>query len=575
MFIITTLIASSLVTADVRIEQLLPENAIAFATVEDVSSLVSQMQQMGVCDAFCDIAALIWDAGDADLSTFFGTDGECTIPNGQASWGLYPVVDFELGSVGLGMFAMLEADDPALSRNIMQALKKFDEANENEMELIDIGGRDVWSMQADFDLSIDALPIPIDLGRLSNIYFASTDGYILFGTESEGFSTLFSIIDGDATDDSLASNEVYEELMARCGTKGEAYAGVLLTNLSDALMQMDTSGMGMMIMPMIKSLFGDIHGIAQTVTFAPSDDVLLTGTYAILMPNGRDGLTGLFVSDASAVEIPSFVGDDTITYLQNSIAFDKVIPLIKDITASNPLLAMQLTPQIMEQMEMGVSLYLATLGSETHFMTTGTEPYTADSDGYMIAVECINEDALSNVLSMTMPSFGASPTDFLGNQIFTVDLGGGMMIPIPMDLSFSIAVGGGYVFIGSQFSVENALRAVANPKDAKSNHGLNAAASMIKHETVSGWGYGDMGKSMQMQKAVSNSMLGMNEEMLNEIEAFDPEMAAEMRAESESNLETQNAILDAMVKTFGSMAWNINADDTGFMSSVILMKSGK
>jgi len=144
-----------------------------------------------------------------------------------------------------------------------------------------------------------------------------------------------------------------------------------------------------------------------------------------------------------------------------------------------------------------------------------------------------------------------------------------------MDLSFSIAVGGGYVFIGSQFSVENALRAVANPKDAKSNHGLNAAASMIKHETVSGWGYGDMGKSMQMQKAVSNSMLGMNEEMLNEIEAFDPEMAAEMRAESESNLETQNAILDAMVKTFGSMAWNINADDTGFMSSVILMKSGK
>ncbi|MGY8753842.1 MAG: hypothetical protein ACKVIO_08095, partial [Phycisphaerales bacterium] len=77
------------------------------------------------------------------------------------------------------------------------------------------------------------------------------------------------------------------------------------------------------------------------------------------------------------------------------------------------------------------------------------------------------------------------------------------------------------------------------------------------------------------QKAVSNSMLGMNEEMLNEIEAFDPEMAAEMRAESESNLETQNAILDAMVKTFGSMAWNINADDTGFMSSVILMKSGK
>ena len=59
--------------------------------------------------------------------------------------------------------------------------------------------------------------------------------------------------------------------------------------------------------------------------------------------------------------------------------------------------------------------------------------------------------------------------------------------------------------------------------------------------------------------------------MYAQIEEFDPEMAAEMRAEAEQGLATQNALLDAMSKMFGPMAWNINADDSGFTSSYIFM----
>tara|TARA_X000001036_G_scaffold337060_2_gene316027 strand:- start:3329 stop:5011 length:1683 start_codon:yes stop_codon:yes gene_type:complete len=557
MFALTTLLTSSLLAADVRIDQVLPENTIAFASIDDISVLVSHLQTMEMYDAVFDMASI--------------DRGPWSIPKGQAGWGLYPVVDFESGTVGVGMFAMLESDDAAFATMMKQGFEGYAESNETEIELIDISGRDVWSVQYDFEFPEDALQLPMDFGELSTLYFAHSDGFILFGTEYDGFSKLFSLIDGDASESSLATNDVYDALMTRCGTEGEVEAGVLLTNFADTFMQMDTSGMGMMILPIVKSIFGDIDGLAQTMTLAPSEEVILTCTYAVLMEEGRDGLMGLVGAEAPAVDIPLFVADDTIMYSQNSIDFHRVVSLVKDVTASNPMLAMQMNSQMIEQMEAGISMYMSTLGSETHFMITGSEPYTGDSIGFMMAAECVNEEALSNVLGMTMPAMGASPTDFLGNQIFSMDLGASMMMPMPMDLSFSVAVGGGYVLVGSQFSVENALRAIANPKESRSDHGLNAAASFVSHDIVSGWGYGDMAKVMQMQKAMSMSMDMMNDEMYAQIEEFDPEMAAEMRAEAEQGLARQNALLDAMSKMFGPMAWNINADDSGFTSSIIFM----
>jgi|GEM_PF-3787398 hypothetical protein len=578
MFIISTLIATSLLTADVNIEDVLPANTIAFASVTDVSELVTHLQKMGICDAVCDIAQTVCNSldlmGDEECpiaASYFSKDGTCTIPSGQASWGLYPVVDFESGTVGIGMLAMLEMDDEKFSAMMKEAFEGHAKANDSELETVDIIGRDVWTVQYEIELPADLLPIPIDFGGPSSLYFANTDGYLLFGTEPDGLSSLFSAIDGDPIEDSLASSSVYDALMARCGTEADLKAGVLLTNLADTLMQMDTSGM--MVMPSLKTAFGDIDGAVETLSFSPSEDVMLEAKCALLMEEGRNGLLGLVAADAPATAIPSFVGDDTITYSQNNIAFDKVVPLMKEVVASNPMFAMQMNPQMMEQMEAGISMYTSTLGSETHFMTTGTEPYTADTVGFMAAVECVDEEALSNVLSLMMPSFGAAPSDFLGNQIFTIDLGAGMMMPL--DLSFSIAVGGGYVFVGSQYSVENALRAIANPKEAKSTHGSNAAVPMLEKDNVSGWGYGDMAKSMMMQKAMSDSLVGMKEDVLVQIEEFDPEMAAEMRAETEKNMAIQNAMLDAMAKLFGPMAWSLHADDTGFTAEVIMLQATK
>jgi hypothetical protein len=504
------------------------------------------------------------------LSKSLGEDGDGSIPTGHAGWGLYPVVDYEVGSVGLGMLAMVELGESKIGDTMLEVFTEHSDSMDVEVETIDISGRSIWLVQNEFEIPTDALPIDVDLSSLSQLYFAITDGYLLFGTEPEGFASLFSAIDGNPIEDSLASSDVYTALMQRCENDSDAKAGVLLTNLADTFLQMDTSGMGMMFLPMAKSLFGDIDGIAETINFSPSDDVLFSGKYAIQMGDGRDGLMGLIASESPVGPIPSFVGEDTITYSQNSFEFSRVVPLVKEIIASSPLLAMQMNPQMMEQIDSSISMYISTLGTETHVVSTGSEPFTADSVGYMIAIECTDENALSTVLGMTMPSLGASPSDFLGNQIFTVDIDSGMMMPI--DLSFSIAVGGGYMFAGNQQTVENALRAIANPKGATSEHGLNAAASMLNHDVVSGWGYGNMSDSLKAQAAVMKEMQGMSEEMLLQIGEFDPEMAAEMRADAEQSQVLQSALMTTMEKFLGPMAWSLNADDTGFTAEFLMLK---
>jgi hypothetical protein len=584
MFTLTAILATSILAADISIDQVLPENTIAFVSVGNMSDLLKNVEKTGAAEMLCNIAqAMGLSIGEeasetcpltAIYSDWTGNvkeDISSTIPSGHAGWGLYPVVDYEVGSVGLGMLAIVELGDSAIGETMTDSFMQYSKTMDVEMESINISGRSIWVVQTEIELPTNTLPMSLDVGDFSHLYFAITDGYLLVGTEPEGFASLFSAIDGKPIEESLATNDIYDALMQRLDTDGDAKGGLLLTNLTDAFVQMDTSGMSMMILPAVKSLFGDIDGIAETVAFSPDEDVMASMKYAIHMGDGRNGLMGLISTNAPSAPIPSYVGDDTITYSQINIDFSKVVALVQEIVASNPmLLSMQVNPQMMEQIEAGLAMYMSTLGTTTHVISTGSAPYADDSVGFLMAVECIDENALSNVLSMTMPSMGATPNDFLGTQIFTMELGNAMMIP--METSFSIAIGGGYVFVGSQYSVENALRAIAYPKDSENEQGMNVASSMIDHEISSGWGYGDMSESMNAQIASMQNYEGVNDQLLMEIEEFDPEMAAEMRAEAENSLLFQNELMETMATFLGKMAWNLDADETGFTSEMIMLK---
>jgi hypothetical protein len=144
------------------------------------------------------------------------------------------------------------------------------------------------------------------------------------------------------------------------------------------------------------------------------------------------------------------------------------------------------------------------------------------------------------------------------------------MIPIPLDMSFSIAVGGGYLLVGNSNSVENALRAIANPKESKSNHGMNAAVDLLSSGNFSGWGYGDPLKNLEIQTAVIEES---NEAFFAEMEEYDPEMAAEMRADAAGGNPLQDSIIKSLSLFLGPMSWNMSTDDKGFTAEVIMLKT--
>ena len=224
---------------------------------------------------------------------------------------------------------------------------------------------------------------------------------------------------------------------------------------------------------------------------------------------------------------------------------------------------------MVEQFGTSISMFTSNLGKQTHYVTAGSIPYSADSYGTLIAIECLDEEQFSSALGMMLPSLGATPVDFLGNQIFTIDLGSNAMIPIPMEMSFSIAVGGGYLLVGNSNAVENALRAISNPKESKSNHGMNDAADLLASGNYSGWGYGDPLKNLEIQTAIFEES---NEAFFAEMEEYDPEMAAEMRADAAGGNNLQDSILKTLSLFLGPMSWNMSTDNKGFTAETIMLK---
>ena len=570
MFFLAPTLAVTIVFVDIEIQQVVPDTTIAVISIDNVAQLMNNLKQSGVCDSVCEFTSTIGD--EFGLPSCFSDDAQCTemfqtlgidkenwiTPSGHAGIAMYPVVDYEVGTVGIGIFGLIELDDEIYANLFSEKFERLMTDSDVDFESVNLSGRDVWMFQMGGSSVLgvdDAMPLPqlnIDPTAFDQAYVVYSDGYLLFGTEPDAVALALSAIDGDFEKDTLASNPDYEALVDRCGHDGDMFAGVLLTNLSDTIVQMDGSAMALMILPSIKTLFGDIDGIANSVQVSPSPDMLVETTYTALMNDGRSGLMSLIGDNSTPVPIPDFVTDDVIVYSQGQIDLQKFAPLVKETIMSNPMFGMQMGQQI-EQMEAGFNLFLNPLGNTFHSFSTGQLPLDEYGIGYMIAIECTDDKTFGDALTLTMPMAGAESRDFLGNQIYTVDLGMGIPIPMPFPLELSIAVGGGYAFFGSPNTVENALRMIANPSSSNVKHATNAATSMLSHVDISAWGYGDMKKSIEIQAALTEAM---SENMLDEMEAFDPVMAAEMREEFEANNEMQALIMDSIASMLGPMSWD-------------------
>ncbi len=581
MFILTPLLSFAIVTADVQIEHVVPETAIAFISTPNIAQCATHLKEAGVCDAISGLITNICE--ENGVPNCFAEDGQCAVffdefgidkknltpPSGYAGFAMYPVIDYEVNTVGIGLIAMIELDEEEYGELLTTKYEEYVQTLEIEHETIQLAGRDVWMFQTESPQQLQIPQFNFSPDSFDRGYFVYSDGYAIVGTDPEAIAAVFSALDGQPEKDMLIDNPDYTALVERCGSDGDMFAGILLTNLADMIVQLDQTGMAMMFLPSLKTLFGDIDGIAESVRISPSSEIFVEARYTALMNDGRSGLLSLLGENEAQQPIPNFVQADAISYSQGHIDLSKVGPLIKDTIMSNPMLGMQMAP-LMEQMENGLNLFLNPLGSTYHSFSTGQIPFSAESIGYLFAIECTDEEAFNNALNLLLPSSGAQSSDFLGHQIFTIDLGAGIPMPMPFPMNISISVAGGYAFFGLSTTVEEALRTVANPKENTSKHRIFASTSYLENDDVSSWGYVDIAKSIKIQTALSESMA---DEMFEEMESFDPEMAAELRNEFIQQSVMQTMITNTITALFGPMSWNVTTDESGLSAHAVLLKS--
>ena len=121
MFIIPTICMSTVLLADVLIEDVLPESAIAVVSIENAKSFSKNFEELGMCNAMCEFADLFSSGEGGDESSgiadlyerwldLAGLEEEDVpdCPSGRVQAGVYPVVDFETGSLQIGVLAIAE-----------------------------------------------------------------------------------------------------------------------------------------------------------------------------------------------------------------------------------------------------------------------------------------------------------------------------------------------------------------------------------------------------------------------------------------------------------------------------------
>ena len=407
----------------------------------------------------------------------------------------------------------------------------------------------------------------LGIDSISKFYLGTSDGYLVGCTEPDAMASFYSFLDGENIDQPLVDNDTYQSVKSKIKSDDNHLSYVvMLENLADAMMQMDSSGMMMMASPMAKSLIGDIDAIAQSSNFSATDGMSMEMTTGIQMNDGRSGLLGLITHSDNSSKASTPIDDTTLYYFTMDVDFKGLPNLFQNIVDQNPMISMQMGDQ-MEQIQSTMKLYSECFGQKLIYKSS--EIVSGETAETLFAIECINDKQLNNLLTMMLPSIGAEPIDFLGYQTYNMDFSDSMpsMMPSSIDLSMTMASAGGYLYIGNTSMVQQALRSVANPNEEYGDSASDNAVLNAVSKDISGWGYGQVVKAMEIQMKLDNQM---SEAMFDDMEIFDPEMAAEFRKEYEETQKSSKQFFNVMKSFMNSMSWQLDIEEDGFVLKVYM-----
>jgi hypothetical protein len=368
-------------------------------------------------------------------------------------------------------------------------------------------------------------------------------------------------VDGKAANQTLTNRPDFQAISGKLG-ETNAYAIVLTRDVMEIVGAMNP--MAGMAQPIVRNAFGKVDGYGFGVQFdGPS--AMVEQKLAIYMPEGKKGLTTLVDEPKPRGTIPSFVSQDAVTYSSVNFEFSGLMPVIREIVQSTPMLQAQMGPGL-DQMEPIVNQLTASLGSQIHMSSSYTRPFTATSQSAVTAIECTKPQEFENAFAGLAAQGGFEARDFLGQRIFSMNpqmMGGGQ--------AMSIGIGGGFVLVGPTPSVEQTLRATSQPAQGTiaANSEFQRAMAVLPSQEAIAWGYTSTVDAMEATVAVQKASM---QQMIDDIREDDPEFAEEMAADLKKDFELLDKFDFNMLRRYiGPTAWQIRSTADGFEGNFYML----
>ena len=581
--------------AQPSIEQLAPQDSVVIVSVSNVAASVDRLQQTKLWELWetpqvqqlrTDFIKQLTEQIDEMLQQLGVEKDTLVPPQGALGFALFPLTPEDVDAPSSGMLLVADYGENAdkTGELIDAAIAEADDNPDIKYEVQEIKGHSVYS----FDLSgleiaeqiepdfAPVMPMPMPMGDPSEMFTPPTkfhfvrDGSVFIVCTDLDRLTEAIQDEPDGDEPTLADREDYQAIMDQLG-ESDAYAILLMRDLGKVAAANDPMGMAEMMQEMLKTIIGDIQGVGMSLQL-DSDSAIVEETVVVYMPNGKAGLTALLDTETPRGDLPAFVGPDTVNYVRLNFEFENLPDLVMQVM---DIVAMMMPPdpEMMQETHNMFTRLCSTLGREIHIVSTLTRPITAESFSTVFAVECTQPQEFENFVAEFAPQGGFEPREFLGQRIYSREVGSMMpgMGGAGVAVEVSIGISGGYALFGPTAGVEQAMRAAGEVKlpSLEQEASYQRAVDALPNEPTVGIGYSN---SVDMFEATMETNRLAAKQMVEQLKEFDPEFAAEYEQQQLAMLKQWEAIDAELLSQFiGPSAWYVRATDAGFVIRAYLL----
>ena len=262
-------------------------------------------------------------------------------------------------------------------------------------------------------------------------FMVRIDENILVSSSRSQMQRMLDVLEGEDVDGGLGELDSWKGVNDFLGDSG--FRMVLLTNhLGEMMESMGQPFLVNMAKPMVVAMFGRIDAIGFNMESAEAP-ALATFNMGAWIPEGKSGLMKLFDRNSQREAMPSWISSDMVSYGRMNFDTAGVIPWLKTVMNSNPMIAMQ-AGQMMDQAEPMLDKLMAGMGDSIESATTVSYPLDAGSMSTMMVMDASDAKVFTDALAEYAPQMGMEPRDFQGHQIYSMDMGGMGMPGLQGDL---------------------------------------------------------------------------------------------------------------------------------------------